>query len=182
MEVQAFWKDWPECQCLPHLGLQGWTVTLTCGLRSFPLVKWVISRVKGSDCDPFVFSAVHCSPMRNLRDNRRRCRRWDQNTSWRHFSSVDVAPRKRSCTFFSIPASWRFFIHITDEILRTLHLMHDGISFDKILPKQMGYFGAWINWNQRWKIENSVSPLAAPRRGLVLRVPHCSFSCLSKGN
>jgi hypothetical protein len=33
-------------------------------------------------------------------DNRRRCRWWDQNTSWRHFSSVDVAPRKRSCAFF----------------------------------------------------------------------------------
>jgi hypothetical protein len=39
------------------------------------------------------------------------------------------------------PASCRFFIRITDEILRTLRLMHDGISFDKILPKQVGYFG-----------------------------------------
>jgi hypothetical protein len=28
------------------------------------------------------------------------CRRWDQKTSWRHFSSVDIAPRKRSCAFF----------------------------------------------------------------------------------
>jgi hypothetical protein len=28
---------------------------------------------------------------------------------------------------------------------RTLRLMHDGISFDKILPKQMGYFGTRIN-------------------------------------
>jgi hypothetical protein len=33
-------------------------------------------------------------------DNRRHCRRWDQKTSWRHISSVDVAPRKRLCTFF----------------------------------------------------------------------------------
>jgi hypothetical protein len=28
-----------------------------------------------------------------------------------------------------------------DDILRTLLLMHDGVSFDKILPKQVGYFG-----------------------------------------
>jgi hypothetical protein len=42
-------------------------------------------------------------------------------------------------------------------MLRTLRLMHDGISFDKILPKQVGYFGT----------ENLVTMLAAPRRGLV---------------
>jgi hypothetical protein len=63
---------------------------------------------------------------------------------------------KRSCTFFyriffqketlSMPVSCRCFIRITDEILRTLLLMHDGISFGKILPKQVGYFGTWINW------------------------------------
>jgi hypothetical protein len=27
-------------------------------------------------------------------------------------------------------------------------LMHDGIRFDKILPKQVGYFGTRINWKQ----------------------------------
>jgi hypothetical protein len=32
-----------------------------------------------------------------------------------------------------------------DEISRTLRLMHDGISFDKIIPKQVGYFGKRIN-------------------------------------
>jgi hypothetical protein len=68
-----------------------------------------------------------------------------------HFSSVDVAPRKRSCTFFYriffkkktffIPVSCRFFIRRTDDILRTLLLMHDGVSFDRIQPKQVGYFG-----------------------------------------
>jgi hypothetical protein len=42
-----------------------------------------------------------------------------------------------------------------DEISRTLHLMLDGISFDKILPKQVGYFGTRINWKQPLKIENS---------------------------
>jgi hypothetical protein len=41
----------------------------------------------------------------------------------------------------SIPVSCRFFIQKTHEILRTLLLMHDGISFGKILPKQVGYFG-----------------------------------------
>jgi hypothetical protein len=61
--------------------------------------------------------------------------------------------------------------------LRTLLLMHDGVSFDKILPKQVGYFGTWINWKQRSKIENSVTPLAAPRRGLVLQVPHWQICC-----
>jgi hypothetical protein len=34
------------------------------------------------------------------------------------------------------------------HILRTLLLMHDGVSFDKIQPKQVGYFGTWINWKQ----------------------------------
>jgi hypothetical protein len=33
--------------------------------------------------------------------------------------------------------------------LRTLLLMHDGESIDKIQPKQVGYFGTWINWKQR---------------------------------
>jgi hypothetical protein len=33
------------------------------------------------------------------------------------------------------------YIGKTDDILRTLLLMHDGVSFDKILPKQVGYFG-----------------------------------------
>jgi hypothetical protein len=58
----------------------------------------------------------------------------------------------------SIPVSCRFFVQKTDDILRTLLLMHDGISFGKILPKQVGYCGTWINWKQR--------------RGLVLQVPH----------
>jgi hypothetical protein len=31
------------------------------------------------------------------------------------------------------------------EQMKTLHLMHDGVSFDKILPKQVGYFGTRIN-------------------------------------
>jgi hypothetical protein len=29
----------------------------------------------------------------------------------------------------------------TNDILITLLLMHDGVSFDKIQPKQVGYFG-----------------------------------------
>jgi hypothetical protein len=41
----------------------------------------------------------------------------------------------------SIPESCRFFVRKTDDILSTLLLMHDGVSFDKILPKQVGYFG-----------------------------------------
>jgi hypothetical protein len=41
----------------------------------------------------------------------------------------------------SIPVSCRFFIRKNDDILRTLLLMHDGVSFDKIQPKQVGYFG-----------------------------------------
>jgi hypothetical protein len=45
----------------------------------------------------------------------------------------------------SIPASCRFFIRKTDEILRTLLLVYDGISFGKILPRQVGYFGTYIN-------------------------------------
>jgi hypothetical protein len=59
----------------------------------------------------------------------------------RHFSSVDVALRKRLCTFFftgfipkktlSIPASCRFSIGKTDEISRTLHCMHNSKIFMK---------------------------------------------------
>jgi hypothetical protein len=41
----------------------------------------------------------------------------------------------------SIPVSCRFFVRKTDDILRTLLLMHDGVSFGKILPKQVSYFG-----------------------------------------
>jgi hypothetical protein len=32
-----------------------------------------------------------------------------------------------------------------DEISRTLRLMHDGVSLDEILPKEVGYFGTRIN-------------------------------------
>jgi hypothetical protein len=88
-------------------------------------------------------------------------------TRRRHFSSVDV--RRFSTVFIqkktlSIPASCRFFIRKTDEISRTLRLIHDGISFDKILPKQVGYFENLTENNLR---NNSVTTLAAPRRGLV---------------
>jgi hypothetical protein len=41
----------------------------------------------------------------------------------------------------SIPVSCRFFVRKTDDILKTLLLMHDGVSFDIIQPKQVGYFG-----------------------------------------
>jgi hypothetical protein len=36
-----------------------------------------------------------------------------------------------------MPTSCIFYILKTDEISGTLRLMHDGISFDKILPKQV---------------------------------------------
>jgi hypothetical protein len=32
-----------------------------------------------------------------------------------------------------------------DEISSNLGLMHGGMSFDKIVPKQVGYFGTRIN-------------------------------------
>jgi hypothetical protein len=41
------------------------------------------------------------------------------------------------------------------------------MSFDEILSKQGRYFGTRINSRQSLKIENSVTTLAAPRRGLV---------------
>jgi hypothetical protein len=40
-----------------------------------------------------------------------------------------------------MPVSFRFFIRKTDVISITLRLMHDGIGFDKIWPKQVGDFG-----------------------------------------
>jgi hypothetical protein len=86
-----------------------------------------------------------------LFDNRWRCERSDQKTLCCHFSSVDVAPRKRLCTFLyriypkeNIVYACTFFIQKADEISGTLRLMHDGIGFDKILPKQVGYFGTRI--------------------------------------
>jgi hypothetical protein len=66
----------------------------------------------------------------------------------------------------SIPVSWRVFIR--KNWSRTLRLIHDGISFDKILPKQVGYFGTRINWKQAWKIENSIITLAVPLIGSAL--------------
>jgi hypothetical protein len=47
----------------------------------------------------------------------------------------------------SIPVSCRFFVRKTDDILRTLLLMHDGVSFDKIQPKQVGYLGHELTEN-----------------------------------
>jgi chorismate synthase len=44
-----------------------------------------------------------------------------------HFSTGFIQKKT-----LSIPAS--FFIRKTDEISRTLHLMHDGICFDENLP------------------------------------------------
>jgi hypothetical protein len=44
------------------------------------------------------------------------------------------------------------------------------MNFDKIPPKQVGYFGPRINFGTRInlrKIENSVTTLAALRRGLI---------------
>jgi hypothetical protein len=51
-----------------------------------------------------------------------------------HFSRKETLSTLVSC---------RFFVRKTDDILRTLLLMHDidGVSFDKIAPKQVGYFG-----------------------------------------
>jgi hypothetical protein len=86
--------------------------------------------------------------MGNLLANRRRCKRSNQNTSWRHFSSVDEAPRKKIVYIFlhalstrNKLAAYRLFIRKSDGTSRTLRLMYDGISFDKILPKEEGYFG-----------------------------------------
>jgi hypothetical protein len=53
-----------------------------------------------------------------------------------HFSTGFIQKKT-----LSMPASCRCFIRKTDDILRTLLLMHDGVSFGKILPKQVGYFG-----------------------------------------
>jgi hypothetical protein len=51
----------------------------------------------------------------------------------------DFSKKKTS----SMPVSCRFFVRKTDDILRTLLLMHDtdSVSFDKIQPKHVGYFG-----------------------------------------
>jgi hypothetical protein len=74
----------------------------------------------------------------------------DGATSWvtkrRHDVSFPLLTWKRSCTLFnrfiqkktlSIAASCRFFIRTTDEISRILRLMHDGISFDKLLGQEL---------------------------------------------
>jgi hypothetical protein len=64
--------------------------------------------------------------------------------------------------------SCRYFILITDEILRTLYLMHDGIRFGKILPKQVGYFGTSMLENR----EFGLAARSATSRLIVLQVPH----------
>jgi hypothetical protein len=67
-----------------------------------------------------------------------------------HFSTVDVAQRKRLVykskrkhCLYRHPADLSY--EKIDEISRPLRLMQDGISFDKIIPKQMGYFRTRIN-------------------------------------
>jgi hypothetical protein len=78
--------------------------------------------------------------MGNLLSNRRRCERIDQNTSWRHFSSVDEAPRKRSCTFFCI-------IDPKENIvLQIFHIKNrwdiDNFTFNAWLTKS--YQNKWV--------------------------------------
>jgi hypothetical protein len=53
------------------------------------------------------------------------CERSDQNTSWRHFSSVDVAPRKRSCTFF-----YAWFIQKKALSMPVLQIFHTKNRWD----------------------------------------------------
>jgi hypothetical protein len=62
-----------------------------------------------------------------------------QNTSWRHLSSIDVAPRKISCTFFyriypkeniAYTGVLQVVQRKTDEISRTLRLMFIPSWFD----------------------------------------------------
>jgi hypothetical protein len=99
-----------------------------------------------------------CGPlMGNLSYNRWRWEWSDQNTSWRHLSSVDVAPQKRSCTFF-----YRIYPNENIVYSGVLPIFHPknrcgienfafdayDMSFDKFLPKQVGYFGTRINWKQ----------------------------------
>jgi hypothetical protein len=57
--------------------------------------------------------------------NRWRCERSDQNTSWRHISSVDVAPQKNSCTFV-------YRIYPNENIVYTgvLHIFHTKNRWD----------------------------------------------------
>jgi hypothetical protein len=66
---------------------------------------------------------------------------------------------KRKHCLYRRPAD--FSSRKTDEISRTLRLMHDGISFDKILPKQVDYFGTGINWKQHNR------EVGRERRGLL---------------
>jgi hypothetical protein len=94
-----------------------------------------------------VFSCIVYREMGDLLYNRWRCKRSDQKTSERHFSSVDAPLRKRSCTFFyriypkeNIVYTGVLQISYGEKRSRTLRLMQDGISFDEILPKQVGYF------------------------------------------
>jgi hypothetical protein len=49
-----------------------------------------------------------------------------------------------------------------------MRLMHDSISFDKILPKEVGHFGTRINWKQPL-VENrefGLNARSATRRGV----------------
>jgi hypothetical protein len=48
----------------------------------------------------------------------------------------NLSKHRIDCVHY-LPASCRFFIWKTDEISRTMRLMDDGISFDKILRKQL---------------------------------------------
>jgi hypothetical protein len=51
------------------------------------------------------------------------------------------APRKRSCIYFSTGFIQKKILSMlqktTDELSRTLRLMQEGTSFEKILPKQV---------------------------------------------
>jgi hypothetical protein len=75
----------------------------------------------------------------------------------RNFSSVDVAQRKILCTFFYriYPTENIVYADVlqifhkkkTMRILRTLRLMHDGISFDKIYRNKWVILGQELTEN-----------------------------------
>jgi hypothetical protein len=83
----------------------------------------------------------------NVLSNRRRCERIAKKNSWRHIYSVDPW-RTTSKNLQDLTKRKDLSRRPPIVVSRNLRYMHDGISFDKILPKQVGYIGTRFNWKQ----------------------------------
>jgi hypothetical protein len=160
---------WQNVSCIIALGKNTWCHSEHCNGKGSRIL-WTTSCTRTMHLHYLlpiiIIVGAHVSSMRNLLHNRWRSEQRDQNTSWRHFSSVDVTPRKRSCTFYcrsyppqNICPYCRFFIRKTDEIVFGAWwwvILGQELTVKRIRSQHLLYKGRKTSWNDRmfWSVTN----------------------------